>query len=96
VRSTNPRYILDLLARIVTVSLETMTIVEILPALGYPSARGNRLSLPAAAMEPLRYRGLPLRPALVVAGVVLPESKWLSLAGARPSRFVSTVPRREQ
>jgi predicted helicase len=29
----NPRYILDLLARIVTVSLETMTIVDALPAL---------------------------------------------------------------
>jgi predicted helicase len=29
----NPRYILDLLARIVTVSLETMTIVDALPPL---------------------------------------------------------------
>jgi len=29
----NPRYIIDLLARIVTVSLETMTIVDALPKL---------------------------------------------------------------
>jgi predicted helicase len=29
----NPRYIIDLLARIVTVSLETMTIVDALPDL---------------------------------------------------------------
>ncbi len=29
----NPRYILDLLARVVTVSLETVTIVEALPPL---------------------------------------------------------------
>jgi predicted helicase len=29
----NPRYILDLLARIVTVSLETMEVVDSLPAL---------------------------------------------------------------
>jgi predicted helicase len=29
----DPRYILDLLARIVTVSLETMTIIDGLPAL---------------------------------------------------------------
>jgi predicted helicase len=29
----DPRYILDLLARIVTVSLETMTIVDVLPPL---------------------------------------------------------------
>ena len=30
----DPRYIIDLLARIVTVSLETMTIVDALPPLG--------------------------------------------------------------
>jgi predicted helicase len=29
----NPRYIIDLLARIITVSLETMAIVDALPAL---------------------------------------------------------------
>ena len=37
-RWATPRYILDLLARIVTVSLETMTIVDALPALeGLPT-----------------------------------------------------------
>lgn len=33
----NPRYILDLLARIVTVSLETVTIVDALPLLDVPA-----------------------------------------------------------
>jgi predicted helicase len=36
----NPRYILDLLARIATVSLETMTIVDALPALDIPAPEG--------------------------------------------------------
>lgn len=37
----NPRYILDLLARIVTVSVGTMTIVDSLPALGLVEQQGN-------------------------------------------------------
>jgi predicted helicase len=37
----DPRYILDLLARIVTVSLETMTIVDSLPALDLVEQQGN-------------------------------------------------------
>jgi predicted helicase len=36
----NPRYILGLLARIVTVSLETMTIVDALPPLDIPVPEG--------------------------------------------------------
>jgi len=36
----NPRYILDLLARIVTLSLETMTIVDALPPLDIPAPEG--------------------------------------------------------
>jgi predicted helicase len=36
----NPRYILDLLARIVTVSLGTMTIVDALPAMDIPAPEG--------------------------------------------------------
>jgi predicted helicase len=37
----DPRYILDLLARIVTVSVGTMTIVDSLPALDLVEQQGN-------------------------------------------------------
>ena len=37
----DPRYIVDLLARIVTVSLETMQIVDALPALAIRPDQGN-------------------------------------------------------
>jgi predicted helicase len=36
----DPRYILDLLARIVTVNLETMQVVDNLPALKVPTKQG--------------------------------------------------------
>jgi len=36
----NPRYIIDLLARIITVSLETVTIVDALPPLDIPAPEG--------------------------------------------------------
>ena len=38
----DPRYIVDLLARIVTVSLQTMQIVDSLPALAIRADQGNR------------------------------------------------------
>ena len=38
---SDPRYIIDLLARIVTVSLETMKIVDNLPALAIREDQGN-------------------------------------------------------
>jgi predicted helicase len=41
----NPRYILDLLKRIVTVSIETMKIVDSLPALESISNSGHRIDL---------------------------------------------------
>ena len=41
----DPRYILDLLARVVTVSLETMQVVDSLPAL---AIRENPVSTPSA------------------------------------------------
>ena len=37
----NPRYIIDLLARIITVSLETMAIVDALPAIEILPTRAN-------------------------------------------------------
>ncbi len=40
----DPRYIIDLLARIVTVSLETMQIVDSLPPLAIREDQGERLS----------------------------------------------------